>query len=76
MLLNFQDTVKDSVVPFQALALDDKPEQLQALATFNTGFNTVNKIFEFEHFHFAFTGALTAPELLTLEIVTTTDVLL
>jgi hypothetical protein len=52
MLLNFQDTVKDSVVPFQALALDDKPEQLQALATFNTGFSTVNKLHEFKNFFF------------------------
>jgi hypothetical protein len=54
MLLNFQDTVKDkdSVVPFQALALDDKPEQLEALATFNTGFNTVNKLYEFKNSFF------------------------
>ncbi len=60
---------------YRCSALDDKPEQLQALATFNTGFNTVNKLYEFKNF-FSFIGALTAPELLTLEIATTTDILL
>jgi hypothetical protein len=45
MLLNFRDTIEEGVVIIQGKGNEVEPDQIQALAVFNTGLNTVNELF-------------------------------
>jgi hypothetical protein len=44
MLLDFQDAIEDGVVITQGMGNEDDPDQIQALAAFNIGLNTVNEL--------------------------------
>ncbi len=48
MLLDSQDAIKDEVVIVQGMGDNDDPGQIQALAAFNTGLDTVNELFGYE----------------------------
>jgi hypothetical protein len=48
MLLNSQDAIEDGVVIIQGMGDNDDLDQIQALAAFNTGLNTVNELFGYE----------------------------
>jgi hypothetical protein len=50
MLLDFKDAIKDRVVITQGMGNEDDPDQIQALAAFNTGLNTVNELFGYGFF--------------------------
>ncbi len=45
MLLDAQDAMEDGVVVVQGMGNDDDADQIQALAAFNTGLNTINELF-------------------------------
>jgi hypothetical protein len=45
MLLDAQDAMEDGVVVVQGMGNDDDPDQIHALAAFNTGLNTINELF-------------------------------
>jgi hypothetical protein len=48
MLLDSQDAIEDEVVIVQGMGDNDDPDQIQALAAFNTGLNTVYELFGYE----------------------------
>ncbi len=48
MPLDSQDAIKDEVVIVQVMGDNDDPDQIQALAAFNTGLDTVNELFGYE----------------------------
>ncbi len=50
MLLNFQDAIEEGVVITQGMGNEVEPDQVQALAAFNTGLNTVNELFGYGFF--------------------------